>query len=243
MKTALVTGASRGIGAAIALKLSQNGVNVAINYFKSKNLAEDLSAQINKNGGNAVALYGDVRNFADCEQLVKQTIENFGGIDLLVANAGIGGESLLQDTSVESYNDIIATNLNGSFFIAKAAAPHMIRQKFGNIIFISSVLGQVGGSCEAAYSATKAGQIGLTKSLAKELGPSRIRVNAIAPGLILTDMTKDLSEDTICEVIDSTALSRAGLVDDIANAALFLASDDSSFITGEVMQVSGGLLI
>jgi len=242
-KTALITGASRGIGAAIAAKLAASGYNVAINYFNSKDLAENLSAQINSQGGNAFPLYGDVRNYEDCENLIAQTIKHFGKLDLLVANAGIGGESLIQQISLEDYHNIIATNLNGSFYIAKAAAAQMINAKSGNIIFISSILGQVGGSCEAAYAATKAAQVGLAKSLAKELGPSGIRVNAIAPGYIKTDMTKDLSDDIIADVISSTTLNRAGLAEDVAGAALFLAGDDAGFITGEVLQVSGGLLI
>lgn len=242
-KVALITGGSRGIGAACALKLSQNGYKVAINYFKNHELAEELALKINTNGGEAVAFYGDVRELTDCENLVKQTADTFGGLDLVVANAGISGEGLVQDMSIEEYMDIVATNLNGSFYIAKAAVPRFISQKSGNIIFMSSILGQVGGSCEAAYSATKAGQIGLMKSLAKELGLSGVRVNAVAPGLIETDMTKVFSKEVIDEVVASTTLNRVGVGSDVASAVLFLASDEASFITGEVLQVSGGLLI
>ena len=236
-KTVLITGGSRGIGRALVELFAANGYSVAFTYKNSENEAKSLAEST-----NALALRADSATESDVIHAVEETVKAYGKIDCLINNAGISSFSLLTDLSLDGWNEIIATNLTGAFLYSKAVIPGMVREKSGRIINISSMWGLTGSSCEAHYSATKAGLIGLTKALAKELGPSGITVNAIAPGLINTDMNKSLTEEDISAIVEETPLMRIGEGRDVANAALFLAGDGAAFITGEVINVSGGYI-
>ena len=222
MKNALVTGASRGIGAAIAEELAKNGYHVFVNYNKSEKEAVSLAKKI---GGIAVKC--DVSKADEVEKMM----EKIGGVDVLINNAGISKIKMLQDTTESDYDEIFDVNMKSVYLVTKAAIPHMINNKYGKILNISSMWGICGASCEACYSASKAAVIGFTKALAKELGPSGINVNCIAPGVIDTDMNKSLDEETRTELAAETPLMKLGTVTDIAKAAAFLVSDDASFIT------------
>lgn len=238
-KTAIVTGGSRGIGAAICEALYNEGYNVVICYNKNKEKADALSEKL----AGSYTVYGDLREEQDAVNIVSETIKQFGKVDLLVNNAGIAMQKLFQDTTLDEWNNMISSNLTSAFLMSKAVLPNMISSKSGNIINISSMWGQVGGSCEVAYSASKAGIIGLTKALAKEVGPSGIRVNCIAPGVIETDMIGNLNDDDKEALKDETPLERLGMPADIANTVCFLASDKASFITGQILGVNGGIII
>lgn len=230
-KTALITGASRGIGAACARAFSERGDRVIINYINSDEAADSLAQEL---GGLAVR--ADV---ADSGQ-VEQMFEAAGPVDILVCSAGVSLLKLFTDTSEKEWRGLMDTNLGGVINCCQAAAPHMIRQKFGRIVIISSVWGVTGASCEAVYSASKAALIGLTKSLAKELGPSGITVNCVAPGVIDTDMNAGLTPDVREELITCTPLGCIGTPQDVAGLVRFLASDEARFITGQVIGVDGG---
>lgn len=241
MNTVLVTGSSRGIGAAIARKFAENGWNVAINYHKSKEKALALQKEL---GERTIVLHGDVSDPVQCRRLVEDTVSAFGNIDVLVCNAGIslpGG--LVQDCSDEDWQRIMAVDLSGVFYAVRAALPHMVKQQSGRIITVSSMWGQVGGSCEAAYSAAKGGVVAFTKAVAQEVGPSHITVNSIAPGVIQTDMMAFASEEILQMLRDETPLNTLGLPRDIAETAYFLAGDGGRFITGQVIGVNGGMVI
>lgn len=231
MRNVLVTGASRGIGAAIARAFSDNGDNVFINYNLNKEKAESLAAKL-----NGTAVWADVSD----PTAVKAMLEKTGGIDVLVNNAGFAQFSMFDALSHEDWHKMIDVTLSGAFYCIKGVLPHMIHQKQGSIINISSIWGVTGASCEVAYSTAKAGLIGMTKALAKEVGPSGIRVNCVAPGVIDTDMNSTLTPETIQELIDETPLCRLGTPEDIAKAVLFL-SEPNSFITGQVLSINGGL--
>ena len=237
MRTVLITGSSRGIGAETARLFAKNGYNVYINYNKSEKAALSLLDELKDYSVNIVK--ADVSKSDEVERMFSE----IHGIDILVNNAGIAQTKLFTDITDNDWNNMISSNLSSAFYCCRAALPYMIRQHFGRIINISSIWGQVGGSCEVHYSASKAGIIGLTKALAMEAGLSGITVNCIAPGVIKTDMTSNLSEDDFTALKDETPTNSIGTPFDIARAVLFLASDDSSFITGQVLGVNGGFVV
>ena len=241
-KTVVITGSSRGIGAATAALFSANGYNVVINYLKSEGKATDLCRALKKNGG-AIAVCADVSDPNEAEKLITSAKSAFGGIDVLINNAGISRSGLITDFTYEQWNSMFNTNVGSVFNCCKAVLPYMIHNKSGCILNISSMWGVTGASCEVCYSSTKAAIIGLTKALAKEVGPSGIRVNCVAPGLIDTDMNSALTADDIRALTDETPLSVMGKPEDIAQTLLFLANGNSSFITGQVIGVNGGFLI
>ena len=242
-KTALITGSSRGIGRAIAILFARNNYNVVINYNKSEKEAQELYDMLSKENLSVKIFKADVSNVQEANALVNYTIGQFENIDVLVNNAGISKPCLFTDISYEQWDEMISTNLSSVFYVTKKALQYMLPNQSGHIINISSMWGLVGSSFEVDYSATKAGIIGMTKALAKELGPSNINVNAIAPGVIQTDMLNDIDEEIIEGLREETPLMRIGTVDDIANCALFLASDKSDFITGQVISPNGGFVI
>ena len=237
-KTALITGASRGIGAAIALKLSENGFFTVINYYKNTEKAEKIAE---KTGG--IAIKADVSDLEQVKNMVENIKDKIGGVDVLINNAGISLSGLFTDITLEQEQKLWGVNVSGVFNCTKCVLPYMINKKSGKIINISSMWGQAGASCEVHYSASKAAVIGFTKALAKEVGPSGINVNCIAPGVIMTDMNNCYSEETLDALKEETPLERIGAPEDIADTAAFLASDNSSYITGQVIGVNGGFII
>lgn len=242
-KVAVVTGAGRGIGRAIALKLSKLGASVVINYRSSIKEAQELIDEIKSNGGNAEAVQGDVSSLEDAEKVVKFAVEKFGRLDILVNNAGITKDTLLLRMKEEDFDKVLEVNLKGVFNCTKHASAIMLKQKSGRIINISSVIGLIGNAGQANYAAAKAGIIGFTKSIAKELGGKGITVNAIAPGFISTDMTEVLSDKVKEKLLESVPLRKLGSPEDVANLAGFLASDNASYITGQVINVDGGMVM
>ena len=238
MKTVLITGGSRGIGREIVRAFSKNGYNVAFTYRTSRDEAELLSRET-----GALAIAADSRLESEVISAVDKTVAAFGGIDCLVNNAAISSFSLFTDITLDEWNDMIAVNLTGAFLYSKYVIPDMLKRKKGRIINITSMWGVVGASCEVHYSAAKSGLIGMTKALAKELGPSGITVNAVAPGVINTEMNSKLTEADKEVLVNDTPLMRIGDTRDVADAVLFLAGDGASFITGEVLNVSGGYVI
>ncbi len=244
-KSVIVTGASRGIGAQIAKDFAKEGYNVLINYNNSEKQAIEVKKEINKNFPNVIAeIYKcDVSCLEECEKMADFAISIFGKIDVLVANAGVAQIKPLIDVSEGDINKLIGVNLLGVVNACKTASGNMISNKFGKIITISSMWGLSGSSCEVLYSAAKAGVIGLTKALSKELGPSNITVNCICPGLINTEMNSSLSKEVVDEIVSSISLGRIGQPKDISNVALFLASDKASYVTGATIQVDGGIIL
>jgi 3-oxoacyl-[acyl-carrier protein] reductase len=240
-KVALVTGASRGIGRAIALRLAEAGADVVVNYAGSEQAAADVVAQIEALGRRAMKVQGDVGSSAAAEELVKQTLEAYGRIDILVNNAGITRDNLIMRMKEEEFDQVIHTNLKGVFNCLKAVTRPMMKQRSGRIINISSVVGSLGNAGQANYVAAKAGVIGLTKSSAKELASRGITVNAVAPGFITTDMTDKLSDDMKAQLLAQIPLARLGEPDDIAKAVVYLASDDASYMTGQTIHIDGGM--
>lgn len=238
-KVALVTGATRGIGRAIALKFAENGANVAFTYLSSVAAAESLVAEIEALGCRAVGYASNASDFAGAHAVVEQVVADFGQIDILVNNAGQTKDGLIMRMSEEQWDSIIDTNLKSAFNFTHAVVPLMARRRAGSIVNMSSVVGTNGNAGQCNYSASKAGLIGLTKSIAKELGGRNIRCNAIAPGFIVTDMTDKLSDDIKAKLVADISLGRMGTAEEIANVALFLASDMSSYISGEVIKVAG----
>lgn len=242
-KCALITGATRGIGKQIAITLAKQGYNIALNYRKENEELENTKKEIEEIGVQVIAVKGDVANFEDCENFVKQVIERFGKIDVLVNNAGITKDMLLMRMKKEDFEQVIDTNLVGTFNVTKNVVPYMMKARSGRIINISSVVGISGNAGQTNYSASKAGIIGFTKSLAKEIASRNILVNAVAPGFIETNMTDVLKDDVKQEIAKNIPLKRMGTTQDVANVVKFLASDDSSYITGQVINVDGGMLM
>ncbi len=242
-KVAVVTGSSRGIGRAIALRLAEGGAKVVVNYRGSEAAANEVVEAIKANGGEAIAIQADVSQVAEAQALIGTAQKTFGRIDILVNNAGTTRDTLLMRMSEEDWDVVLDTNLKGSFNCIKAASRQMMRQRYGRIVNITSVAGLAGNAGQANYASAKAGLIGLTKTVAKELGSRGITCNAVAPGLVPTDLTASLPEELIQLAIERTPLGRTGMVEDIAAAVAFLASDEASFITGQVLAVDGGLAL
>lgn len=240
-KCAVITGASRGIGREIAIKYAKEGANIVLNYRNSETEALQLKEELDKLGSDTLIVKANVSNFEEAEKLIKEAKEVFGRIDILVNNAGITKDNLIMRMKEEDFDSVIDVNLKGAFNCLKAVTPIMIRQKSGKIINMSSVVGVIGNAGQVNYCASKAGLIGMTKSLAREIGGKNINVNAIAPGFIDTDMTKVLSEDQKKNIMSQVPLKRLGQAEDIANLALFLASNQSDYITGQVIHVDGGM--
>ena len=242
-RTALITGASRGIGAATARRLARAGYAVAVNYCRSEERALALVEELREAGHTAMAVHADVSDPVQVRKMVDNVLDKFCQLDILVCNAGRSWVGLLGDMTPEEWRELFAVNLDSVFYCCKAVMPHMIHRKRGKIITISSMWGQVGASLEAAYSASKAGVIGLTKALAKELGPSGITVNCVAPGVVDTEMNQNLTAEDLDALRQETPLERIGRAEDVAESVLFLASEGADFITGQVICPNGGLII
>ncbi|MFE8695217.1 3-oxoacyl-[acyl-carrier-protein] reductase [Cytobacillus sp. FJAT-53684] len=242
-KVSIVTGASRGIGREIALELARQGADVVVNYSGSEERAHKVVAEIKELGGHAIAVQCDVSNSESVAAMVKATIETFGKLDILVNNAGITKDNLLMRMKEEEWDDVININLKGVFLCTKAVTRQMMKQRSGRIINISSIVGVSGNPGQANYVAAKSGVIGLTKTTAKELSSRGITVNAIAPGFITTDMTDKLDEEVKEQMLKQIPLARFGEPSDIANVVVFLASEDSRYMTGQTLHVDGGMVM
>ena len=242
-KVALVTGATRGIGKAIALELADNGYDIVLNYRNANDELKQTQKEIEEKNVNCFLVYGDISKFEDCENIAKQAMEEFGRIDVLVNNAGITRDGLIMRMKKEDFESVIDTNLTGTFNMTRNVVPFMIKQKNGRIINLSSVVGITGNAGQTNYSASKAGVIGFTKSLAKEVASRNILVNAIAPGFIETDMTKVLSDNVKEAILNQIPLKRMGEAKEVAKLVKFLVSDDSKYITGQVINVDGGMVM
>lgn len=242
-KIAIVTGAGRGIGRAIALQLAMEGARVVVNFSRSAEAAAEVVNQIEAAGGAALAVQADVAAPDQVQALVQATVERFGRVDILVNNAGITRDKLVLRMSVQDWDVVLDTNLKGAFLSAKAVASLMVKQRGGIIVNVGSVIGKVGGAGQANYSASKAGMIGLTKALAKELGSRNIRVNAVAPGFIETEMTDALKPEQREAALKQVPLARFGQPEDVARVVAFLCSEDAAYIQGEVIAIDGGLFM
>jgi 3-oxoacyl-[acyl-carrier protein] reductase len=243
-KVAVVTGGSRGIGRAIALELANQDASVVVNYQRQAEQAEEVVSAIQAKGGQALAFQADVGSFKEAEALIKNALDTFGDLHILVNNAGITRDGLLLTMSEEDWDQVIRTNLKSAYNCSKVAVRHMIRRRQGRIILITSVSGQIGNAGQSNYSASKAGQIGFTKALAREVARRNVTVNAVAPGFIETDIwasVPDAIRENITAMQDMIPLGRVGEPEDVAKAVAFLASDDAAYITGQVLAVDGGM--
>ncbi|NNC82652.1 MAG: 3-oxoacyl-[acyl-carrier-protein] reductase [Flavobacteriales bacterium] len=241
-KTAIITGASRGIGKAIAQRFVDEGAKVAFTYLSSEERAKALEEELTKGGGEAVGFRSDASDHADAQKLADEVLERFGSIDVVVNNAGITRDNLLMRMSEEDWDQVMQTNLKSIFNLTKAVQRTMLKQRKGSIVNLSSVVGVKGNAGQSNYAASKAGILGFTKSIALELGSRNIRCNAIAPGFIETEMTEKLDEKVVAEWRNTIPLKRGGRPEDVADLAVFLASDMSDYITGQVIHVDGGML-
>ncbi|MGB9977019.1 3-oxoacyl-[acyl-carrier-protein] reductase [Thermovenabulum sp.] len=243
-KVAIVTGGSRGIGKSICIKLAEKGCNVVINYVKNESFALEVAREIENMGQGAYLVKKDVSKIKEAEELIEEVYKKFNNIDILVNNAGITKDTLFLRMTEEDFDKVLDTNLKGTFNVTKAAVKYMVKKRFGRIINISSIVGIYGNAGQVNYAAAKAGIIGFTKALAKELGSRGITVNAVAPGFIKTDMTTPIIEkETEEKIIERIPLKRIGLPEDVANLVAFLASDEASYITGQVIAIDGGLTL
>lgn len=242
-KVVLITGGTRGIGNEIAKKFAKEGCNLVLNYVSDSTDVEKIKSEFDEYGIDVLVLKADVSVFEDCENLVKEAIAKFGKIDILVNNAGITKDTLIAMMKEDVFDKVIDVNLKGTFNVTKNVVPYMMKKRSGNIINISSVVGIVGNAGQSNYAASKAGIIGFTKSLAKELAPRNIRVNAVAPGFIDTDMTSVLSDKVKENINLQIPLKRIGKAQEVANVVSFLANDESSYITGQVINVDGGMVM
>ena len=240
-KVALITGATRGIGKAIAIRLANAGFDIALNYRKENDDLTNTKSEIEKAGVDCLPVQGDISSFEDCERIAKEIFDKFGKIDVLVNNAGITKDMLLMRMKPEDFSSVVDVNLIGTFNMTRNVVPYMVKARSGRVVNISSVVGIEGNAGQTNYSASKAGLIALAKSIAQEMGPRGIRANAIAPGFIETAMTAALPEEVRKDWMTKIPARRGGQVEDIANVATFLASDMSSYVTGQVIQVDGGM--
>ena len=242
-KIAIVTGASRGIGKAIAEELGSRGASVVVNYHSSAEGAEEVVAAVEKSGGQAKAFQADVSNLQQAQELVKFAVEQFGGLQILVNNAGIIRDGFIMLMKEDDFDDVIRTNLKGTFNCSKAAVRHMMKKRYGRIINITSISGQMGNPGQTNYSASKAGQVGFTKALAREVSTRNITVNAVAAGYIDTEIWEDTPEEAKEWLLGMIPLGRSGQPEEVAKAVAFLASDDAAYITGHVLAVDGGIVM
>ena len=241
-KVALITGATRGIGKAIAIRLANAGFDIALNYRKENDDLTNTKSEIEKAGVDCLPVQGDISSFEDCERIAKEIFDKFGKIDVLVNNAGITKDMLLMRMKPEDFSCVVDVNLIGTFNMTRNVVPYMVKARSGRVVNISSVVGIEGNAGQTNYSASKAGIIGFTKSLARELGSRNILVNAVAPGFIETDMTAVLSDSVRDEIAKKISLRRMGSAEDVAGVVEFLCSDASSYVTGTVIPVTGGLI-
>ena len=242
-KVVLITGGTRGIGKSIAEKFAKEGYNLVLNYVSNNTQVKELDDYFKNFGVEVLIVKADVSNFEECESMVKQAIDKFSRIDVLVNNAGITKDGLIAMMKEESFDKVIDVNLKGTFNVTRNVVPYMIKKKSGNIVNISSVVGIAGNAGQTNYSASKAGIIGFSKSLAKELSARNIRVNAVAPGFIDTDMTNVLSDKVKESIYSQIPLKRMGNANEVANVVYFLANEESSYVTGQVINVDGGMVM
>jgi 3-oxoacyl-[acyl-carrier protein] reductase len=240
-RVALVTGGSRGIGRSIARELARAGASVAINYNQSEDQARSIQQEIQSEGRNAVMVKGDVRIGGDCNRIVQETVDALGQLDILVNNAGFNRDTLILRMSLDDWDEVMALNLRAVFLCTKAALRPMMRQRWGRVINIGSVSGLAGNAGQANYAAAKSGLIGFTRAVAREMGSRNVTANLIAPGLIITELTKDIRKEIVEGVKQRLIIDRMGRAEDVAASVVFLASEDASYITGQILSVDGGL--